>query len=42
LTDAANDARKAAEARNIDALFTAGGDLYRVCSACHQRYASVP
>jgi hypothetical protein len=42
LTDAANGARKAAEARNIDALFTAGEDLYRVCSACHQRYASVP
>jgi hypothetical protein len=42
LTDAANGARKAAEARNIDALFAAGEDLYRVCSACHLRYASVP
>jgi cytochrome c556 len=42
LTDAANGARKAAEAKNIDALFTAGEDLYNACSSCHRRYASVP
>ena len=42
LTDAANGARKAAEAKNTGALFTAGEDLYNVCGSCHQRYASVP
>ena len=42
LTDAANGARKAAEAKDIEALFTAGENLYNVCSSCHQRYASVP
>ncbi len=42
LTDAANGARKAAEAKNIEALFAAGEDLYNVCSSCHRRYASVP
>jgi len=42
LTDAANSARKAAGAKNIEALFTAGEELYDACSACHQRYASVP
>jgi hypothetical protein len=42
LTVAANRALKAAEAKNVDALFTAGEDIYHACSACHQRYASVP
>jgi hypothetical protein len=42
LTVAANGALKAAEARNVDALFAAGEDIYHVCSACHQRYALVP
>ena len=42
LTDAANGARAAAETKNIEALFTAGENLYNACSSCHQRYASVP
>jgi hypothetical protein len=42
LTDAANRALKAAEAKNVNALFTAGEDIYQACTACHQRYALVP
>jgi hypothetical protein len=30
---------KAAEARNKDAIFTLGGDIYEVCANCHQTYA---
>src|SRR5216684_4768531 len=33
LTDAANRALKAAEAKNADALFTAGEDIYHACTA---------
>jgi hypothetical protein len=29
----------AAEAKDADALFEAGADLYQVCLACHQKYA---
>jgi hypothetical protein len=29
---------RAAEARNVDQLFTIGGDLYEACSHCHQDY----
>jgi hypothetical protein len=29
---------RAAEARNVDQLFTIGGDLYETCSRCHQDY----
>jgi hypothetical protein len=39
LTVAANGALKAAEARNVAALFTAGEDIYHACTACHLRYA---
>jgi len=39
LIAAAGRALKAAEARKVDALFTAGGDVYDACSACHRRYA---
>ena len=31
-------ARDAAEARDADALFAAGGRLYNVCVSCHQQY----
>ena len=31
-------ARDAAEARDADALFEAGGRLYNVCVSCHQQY----
>jgi hypothetical protein len=29
---------KAAEARNVDQLFTVGGDVYEACSLCHRVY----
>lgn len=29
---------KAAEAKNVDQLFTVGGDVYEACSHCHQDY----
>lgn len=29
----------AAQAKDADALFAAGADLYQVCLACHQKYA---
>jgi hypothetical protein len=29
---------KAAEAKNADKLFTAGGDVYESCSNCHRKY----
>lgn len=29
----------AAEAKDADALFAAGADIYQVCLACHQKYA---
>lgn len=33
-------ALKAAEAKNVEALFNAGGDIYNACKACHERYAN--
>ena len=30
---------KAAEARDKDAIFTLGGNIYEVCANCHQAYA---
>ena len=38
LVDIGVTAHKAAEAKNAEALFTAGGDLYEVCLRCHSRY----
>jgi hypothetical protein len=38
LSDQGLKAARAAEARDADALFTAGGDLYLACTACHERY----
>lgn len=39
LTKAAQEAIAAAEAKDVDALFTAGGDIYLVCTECHSQYA---
>lgn len=39
LTDTAEKAMKAAEAKDPDAVFAAGGEIYEACRACHQRYA---
>ncbi len=38
LIGAANRAKRAAADRDKQELFDAGGHLYRVCVACHQRY----
>lgn len=34
-----NRALKAIEARDKDALFTIGGDIYDVCTNCHKQFA---
>jgi hypothetical protein len=39
LIDASNRARKAIEAKDKDALFTIGGDIYDVCTNCHKQFA---
>jgi len=39
LTDTAEKAMKAAEAKDADAVFAAGGEIYEACRGCHQRYA---
>jgi hypothetical protein len=38
LVVAGQSAREAAIAKDADALFEAGGAIYRVCRACHSRY----
>jgi hypothetical protein len=38
LIDTGFAAWKAAEAKNVDQLFTIGGDIYEACSHCHQEY----
>lgn len=38
LVDAGLRAKSAAEAQDADALFDAGGQIYRVCAACHAVY----
>ena len=35
----ADKAIKAAQAKDAEALFTAGGDLYVACRTCHQQFA---
>ena len=39
LTDTAEKAMKAAEAKDPDAVFAAGGEIYEACRGCHLRYA---
>lgn len=38
LIDMANEARKAAAAKDAAALFSAGGRVYEACSDCHAQY----
>jgi hypothetical protein len=38
LVEAGKRARDAAEARDAEALFDAGGQVYQVCRACHNQY----
>ena len=40
LTATAEKARKAAAAKDVEALFGAGEEVYHACAACHQRYAA--
>lgn len=39
LSDASNAALKAALAKNTEALFNEGGNIYKTCAACHAQYA---
>jgi hypothetical protein len=39
LIDASTRAIKAAEAKDKDALFTIGGDIYDVCTNCHRQFS---
>jgi hypothetical protein len=38
LIDVGSRTIKAAEARDKDAIFTLGGDIYEVCANCHKAY----
>ena len=38
LVDAGVVAQKAADAKSVDAIFGAGGQIYLVCTGCHQQY----
>ena len=39
LIDVSNRAIKIIDARDKDALFTVGGDIYDVCTNCHQQFS---
>jgi hypothetical protein len=39
LIEASQRAVKSIDARNKDALFTVGGDIYDVCTNCHRQFA---
>jgi hypothetical protein len=39
MIDASAGAIKAAEARDVDQVFAAGGEIYAVCSNCHSKYS---
>jgi hypothetical protein len=38
MMDAANEAAKAADAKNTDAIFNAGTKIYQACTGCHLQY----
>jgi hypothetical protein len=38
MIDQSNRALKAIEAKDKDALFTIGGDIYDACTACHKQF----
>ena len=38
LVDTSERAIRAADAKNAEQLFTAGGDIYEACSNCHRKY----
>ena len=39
LSEASSQALKAAQAKNTQALFDEGGNIYKACAACHTKYA---
>jgi hypothetical protein len=39
LIDVSNRALKTIDAKDKDALFTVGGDIYDVCTNCHRQFA---
>jgi len=39
LVTAADKTLKAAEAKNVDAVFETGGEIYVACRSCHQKFA---
>jgi hypothetical protein len=40
LVDAGVGAAKAAESKDLDAVFVAGGKIYLACTGCHQQYSA--
>jgi hypothetical protein len=38
MMDAANDAARAADAKNTEAIFNAGTKIYQACTGCHLQY----
>jgi deferrochelatase/peroxidase EfeB len=38
MIEEANKCVQAAEAKDLETLFTAGGDMYLACTACHAKY----
>jgi hypothetical protein len=38
LVDASRGAIEAADAKNVEKIFAVGGDIYVICSNCHQKY----
>jgi hypothetical protein len=38
MMDAANEAAKAAEAKDVDRVFNAGTKIYQACTGCHLQY----
>ena len=42
MSDAAAQVLEAAEAKDVEAYFDAGGALYEACTACHSKYLIVP
>jgi hypothetical protein len=42
MSDAAAKVLEAAEAKDVEAYFDAGGALYEACVACHSKYIIAP
>ena len=42
MTDSAYRVAQAAEAKNTDLMLTTGGEMYNACTACHEKYLTMP